>query len=227
MNNVQIIEKQLAQLSDRLDRCAALIEAKTHEVAQLGYDLHVDNKAAEAQLRKLRDERSRLRDEKETLAGAVAKLKKLLDAAKAAVVQVDAADHRACARGILRELHEIAPTLDATHEHVDGAGRVFTSNPPACLRAGTLIGALFVELRSLGLTTVTWPPARWDVGGRETLKKELMRVLRDGWHYNPGATRSPITIGRRFIEGPFFADLFAYWEKRLDSALREQTKDAA
>jgi hypothetical protein len=135
--------------------------------------------------------------------------------------------HRSSARGILRELREIAPVLDTTMEHPDGTGPVFRSNPAACLRAGTLIGALCVELRSLGLTTVTWPPARWDVGGRADLKRELLRVLREGWGHNAGVHRPPITIGRRVIEGPFFAELFAYWEKRLDSALREQTNKAA
>jgi hypothetical protein len=228
MNDVEIINKQISMLTDRLDRCIARIEELKQDRQRLGYELHVnENHAVEAQLKKLCDELAGLSEQRETLTGAVAELQKRKATAQAAVAQVDAADHRACARGILRELHDIAPVLDTTHEHVDGSGPVFVSNPPACQRAGTLIGALFVELHSLGLTTVTWSPARWDVSGRETLKKELMRVLRDGWHYNPGATRGPITIGRRFIAGPFFTELFAFWEKRLESVLREQANEVA
>ena len=114
---IAIIEKQLAQMSDRLDRCAALIEAKTHEVLQLGYALHVDNKDAEAQLRKLREERSRLRDEKETLTGAVAKLQKLLADARKLEADADARGHTKRLLELISALQKMAGPLDLCLEH--------------------------------------------------------------------------------------------------------------
>jgi hypothetical protein len=50
MTDVEIIEKQIAQLTDRLDRCIARNEALVIERQSLGYDLHI-NDSKEAKTR--------------------------------------------------------------------------------------------------------------------------------------------------------------------------------
>jgi hypothetical protein len=228
MTDVEIAERTIASLQDQRDRATIHAGDITVERQVLAYAAFAggDGKAKD-KLAALNRSAHEVAMTIEALDAALIEARQRLTSAQAAVARDVAAESRAKACGILAELVKVATTLDTTMEHPDGTGPVFVSNPPACQRAGTLIGALFVELRALQITQVAWPPARWDVGGRPDLKRELMRVLREGWGYNPGVHRAPVTIGRRVIEGPFFAELFAYWEKRLDSAIREQTKDAA
>jgi hypothetical protein len=60
MTDVDIIEKHIAQMTDRLDRATARLEAIAQERQALGYDLHVNN-SKEAELRATtiaRDERA-------------------------------------------------------------------------------------------------------------------------------------------------------------------------
>ena len=77
MTDVEIINKQTAQLTDRLDRATARVEALVIERQSLGYDLHInESKQAKARLSELAQELSHLHEEKDTLAGAIAELKK-------------------------------------------------------------------------------------------------------------------------------------------------------
>jgi predicted nucleic acid-binding Zn-ribbon protein len=112
MNEVATIERLLAQTSDRSDRCAALIEVKTRDIALLGYSLHVDSKDVEAQLRELREERERLRDEQETLQGCVAELKRRLLLAQSESAAADAQVHINRINELLTAVQELAPKLD-------------------------------------------------------------------------------------------------------------------
>jgi hypothetical protein len=190
MTDVKIIERRLAQTTDRLDRCAALIEAKTHEVARLGYDLHVDNKDAEPQLRKLREERSRLRDEKETLTGAVAKLQKLLADARKLEADADARGHTKRLLELIGALEEMAGSLDACFgTYVKGSmgglrHEVGPKNPPLLDRCGECIGQIFLAMKAIDDVTrsdlrkgVVWPPGPWSKGHVADLRKVFERVV--------------------------------------------------
>jgi chromosome segregation ATPase len=128
MTEIEIIDKQIASLTDRLDRATARIEALVIERQSLGYDLHVlDSKEAKMRLGQLAQEVSRLHEEKDTLAGAIVEARRRLTAAQNAVARDVAAEHRRAAL--------------ATLESFGGAGpQARRARPPSASRrgAGTL-----------------------------------------------------------------------------------------
>jgi hypothetical protein len=234
MNDVEIINKQISMLTDRLDRCIARIEELKQDRQRLGYELHVnENHAVEAQLKKSRDELAGLTEQLETLAGAVAELQKRKVAAQAAVARDAATEHRAKARALIKTLvEEVAPKLDETRPHPDGDGPYHYSDPPTVSRAATLIAALLVELRALGqdhgadfMHSARGSNSRWDLLNKEDMRRELVKMLQAGWRYVPSAERRPVTPGRRQPSALPFIKMFGFWAQRLDSVLREQSNE--
>jgi chromosome segregation ATPase len=122
---VQIIERTIAQLTDKLDRATARVDALTGERQKLGYRVHVaGDKEAKIALAQLNVLFAELAGEIESLDAALVEAQRRLDAAKAAAHRVDADEHRTRARALLAELAE-KPVLDLAREHVDGTGPVY------------------------------------------------------------------------------------------------------
>jgi hypothetical protein len=224
---IAIIEKQIAQTRDRLDRAAAQLEVVAADFKRHCYEWHVNqNKQSQAQIEQLRLARRRLVEEQEALAATLTILEQRKVEAQAAVARDAAVEHRAKARGIIKTLvEECAPALDVRREHPDGNGPYHFSDPPTVTRAGVLICSLLTELRALKLDNgATWRFVPQD--GRETCtkedaRKELVRMLQAGWHYVPAAERRPHTPGRRQPSALPFAKMLSYWSQRLESVLRE------
>jgi hypothetical protein len=170
-----------------------------------------------------------LHEEKDTLAGALAELKRRLSLAHEAVRATDAAQRRARARTTLKQLQDCAGALDVLIPHPDGSGLYEPGDPPAVSRAAALAVALCTEVRALQIADVEFPKYRWDLAAKSDLRKALTDVLHAGWRWTPGVHRGPITRGQRQPPSITFAKIFDELNKRLRGSLVNNTErsDAA
>jgi hypothetical protein len=184
MTDLEIIQKQLAQTSDRLDQATARIAAIGQEKQQLGFDLHLGEDQAKAAARtrlgQLRHELSSLVEEKDTLSGAIAELKRRLADAQQTAADADATERRSRVRALLVELEACGPAMDRTVEHPEGGLRRI-NDPQSRVKVAALVGSLLVELRALGITEARFPVGRYDVGAWQDLRKAILDTMHAGW----------------------------------------------
>jgi hypothetical protein len=200
MTEIEIIEKQSAQLTDRLDRATARIEVIAQERQRLGYDLHINqSKDAAAQLGKLADELRRLSEEKETLSGAIAELKRRATDAARVVARTEALSHIKRIEELLVALVDCAPQLDLSWGHISigqaGGYRhvVGPKNPPLFVEAGTLVAEIFGELKALGLDRgVSWPARGrgFGIGTAEDLRRASEAAVKQYQHCGLPSSRN-------------------------------------
>jgi hypothetical protein len=184
---IEAINKQIAILTDRLDRTTARIEALREERRRLGYELHVnENHGVEAQLKKSRDELAGLSEHLETLAGAIAGLEQRKVVAQAAVARDVGKEHAGNALAILQELEALGPVLDRLVPHPrpeDGVAEYCPADPPTCCEAAKLLADLVNNhLRALGIGhNATFPRFWHGASNKFDLEKELMKTILAGW----------------------------------------------
>jgi hypothetical protein len=238
MTDVEIINKQTAQLTDRLDRATARVEALVIERQSLGYDLHInESKQAKARLSELAQELSHLHEEKDTLAGAIAELKKRAADAMRVTERADASERCKRARELLIEIEACGPLLDRVIEHPEG-GMYSPNDPPLQSKVAALAGDLLTELRALRLTDATFPRYRWDLSTKPDLTKALRDTVRAGWPALSGKimpnTSASVPFGERRYISIDFVKLLAVWcaavradLTRYERANTEQSNAAA
>jgi hypothetical protein len=203
---IEIIEKQIAQTRDRLDRAVAQIEAVAAEFKRHCYEWHVNqNKQSQTQIGQLRQERQRLVEEQEMLAGALAGLEQRKADARDAVARTDASERRKRIEQLLVALAECAAPLDVSWGRIETgqAGgfihRVGSKNPPLFEKAGTLVAEIVVELRALRLDRgVAWPSPTagrgFGIGTCEDLRRAFETAVKQ---YAPA--RLPGSRSRNFV----------------------------
>jgi hypothetical protein len=170
----------------------------------------------------LREERSRLRDEKETLAGAVAELKRRLLLAQSERAAADAQQHINRVDKLLVALVECAPQLDACWGTVvpgqAGGFRhvVGPKNSGLYVKAGTLVGEIIGALKALKLDRgVSWPPRRFELMHIDDFRIELEKLVQ------------AFQLGR-LVRTRNFVHLIGDWSASVRAALaqHEQTDNA-
>jgi chromosome segregation ATPase len=104
---IAIIEKQIAQTRDRLDRAAAQLAAVAADFKRHCYAWHVEqSKQSQAQIEQLRLARQRLVEEQELLAGALAGLEQRKAEAQQATNRADALVHINRVNELLTTVHD-------------------------------------------------------------------------------------------------------------------------
>jgi hypothetical protein len=186
---IAIIDRQLAQTRDRLDRAAAQIETVNAEFQRHCYEWHVNqNKQSQAQIQQLRQERERLVAEQEGLTNALAGLEQKKAAARDAVARDVNKEHARAALAVLAELEALGPKLSELVRHPrpeDHYGAEFycENNPPLCCLAAKLTAELVNEhLRALGLNRgASFPPNWHGAASKMDLERALLKMIAVGW----------------------------------------------
>jgi hypothetical protein len=183
MTGIQIIEKQIADLTAACDLNRTRVEEIQREIGRLGYDLHVGgNKDAAVQVVTLRQERLRLGDHYETLLGAIDGLRERKAVAARRADLATAQGHRARAAHILAELEPLGAMLDRTIPHPDDGNPYSPADPQLQCKVAALTGALTTELRALRLADVVFPSHwAWDRASKADLAKALRETICRGW----------------------------------------------
>jgi hypothetical protein len=230
MNEIDVIERQIASLTDRLDRASVRIAEINQQKQALAYDLHVgEDKTAKTRFKNLADELLSFGVEQETLVGALAELRRRKALALGTLDRADAAAHRARARTILAELIECAPLLDVQRPHPDDAQPYSPNNPPLCIRTATLTAALLVELKALNLYHGTPFPPWHGASSIIDLEKALRNLACLGWPSLAGLMRPATTKSIAFGVRPTvdFTRLLEVWGQAVDADLarHEQTTE--
>jgi hypothetical protein len=172
-------EDEIRTVIESDERIAAIAQ----EIAQLGYDLHVNqSKGAEARLGQLRQERCNLGEAKETLLGAIDGLRKRSALAQNAIALTDAAKRCKRVCELLVALQECATQLDVCAGDVVKVQAWWRidpgpKNPPLIARVGDIVANIFVELKALGLDHgVVWPPRLWGLADVEDFRRDFMTM---------------------------------------------------
>jgi hypothetical protein len=220
MTDIKTAERVLAQLTDKLDRATARVDALVGERQRVGFLVYADDDAAAGvRLKELNSEMATLATDIEGIRAALVEAKRRLAAAKAATAQVDSAERRVRVQAILDELVKVAFSLDETMPHPDGSGRVYRlDNPPARNEVGALMSSLCLELRALGHPDVKFPPGSWDRGAWQDLRRAILNTMQAAW---PGPTQ------RLTKERDSFAGLLGALAKIIRANLQSETADAA
>jgi outer membrane murein-binding lipoprotein Lpp len=112
MTDIEIAERVLAQLTDRLDRAVARVDALAGERQRVGFAVYADDdQSARAKLDKLNAEMATLATDIEGIRGALVEAKRRLAAAHAAVDRGTEREHVRAALATLDALLELAPRL--------------------------------------------------------------------------------------------------------------------
>jgi hypothetical protein len=219
---IAIIEKQIAQTRDRLDRAAAQLEAVAADFKKHCYEWHVNqNKQSQAQIEQLRLARQRLVEEQEGLTGALAELKRRLLLAQSERADADALVHINRIHELLTTVQELAPELDkcwGTLVKGSAGGyrrEVGLKNPPLLDKVGNLVGEVTRELKALELDRGVWLRGNFALMHIDDFRHELEKLVsayRDG----------PPVRAHNFVE------LISNWSASVKAAMkqREQTDNA-
>jgi hypothetical protein len=157
----------------------------------------------------------------EALDAALIEAHKHLTAAQAAVARDVAAEHRALARTLLKELQDCAGTLDVLIPHPDEAGLYEPGDPPGVSRAAALAGAICIEVSALRIADISFPKYRWELATKADLRKALIDTLYRGWGWTPGGMRAALKPGMRQPPSVSFERIFSELEKRLSASLSD------
>jgi hypothetical protein len=188
VNDIEAAERVLAQLSDQKDRATEQVSKIAARRQVLAYAVLARNdKKAQDELTTLNQQLADLAVTIENIDSADAEARCRLDAAKAASARTSAQKRCQHVNELLVGLQECAPPLDVSWGTVvtgtvPGGFRIDVGpkNGPLYIKAATLVGEIFAELKALGLDRdVAWHrTARWDVGTAEDLRRALETAVK-------------------------------------------------
>jgi hypothetical protein len=226
MTDLEIIQKQLSQCTDRLDRATERLKEIAQQKQSLGFDLHLGDDQAKAAARtrlgQLRHELSSLAEERDTLSGAVAELKRRLLLAQSERADADALVHINRVNELLTTVQELAPKLDVCWGAlVKGSAGGFRrepglKNPPLLDKVGNLVVEITRELKALKLDRGVWLPGNFALMHIDDFRSELEKLAQTYRHGPP-------------VRAHNFVELISNWSASVKAAMKqhdEQTDNA-